>query len=189
MLAAAEALFGERGYDRTSMDEIGERCGVSKRLLYAYFGSKEGLFVACMRTVNAEIVDAISAGVRAAPRPELGLLYAEREFFAWVEHHRAEWRLLYGETARGGSFADTAAQLRADGVEVFVGLIGEVAEALGLGRPDRREAEQVVHVLLGAGESLANWWLEHPEVAREAVAWRVASLGGHGVAELLGMTR
>jgi hypothetical protein len=71
---------------------------------------------------------------------------------------------------------------------VFVELIGETAALLGLGRPDRLEAEQVVYVLLGAGESLANWWLEHREVPREIVARRVASVGGHAVAELLGMT-
>jgi AcrR family transcriptional regulator len=170
------------------MDEIAERCGISKRLLYAYFGSKEGLFVACIRQVNAEIVERIATGARSAPRPELGLLNAELEFFAWVEQHRDEWRLLYSETARRQTFAATVAQLRAEGAEVFVELIGETAALLGLGRPDRLEAEQVVYVLLGAGESLANWWLEHREVPREIVARRVASVGGHAVAELLGMT-
>jgi AcrR family transcriptional regulator len=189
MLEAARELFGRRGYDGAAMDDIAERCGISKRLLYAYFESKERLFVACMEQVNAEIVDRIASGVREAPRPQLGLLYAEREFFAWVEANRDEWRLLASETARGKGFADTAARLRAKGAHVFAELIAETAAALGLAPPDPLEAEQVVYVLLGAGESLANWWLEHPDVPRETVAWRVASLGGHAVSELLGMTR
>src|SRR5437762_1923985 len=47
MVEAADRVFTERGYDGVSMDEIAAACGVTKPMLYAYFGSKEGLFAAC----------------------------------------------------------------------------------------------------------------------------------------------
>ncbi|MFI9581877.1 TetR/AcrR family transcriptional regulator [Streptomyces sp. NPDC052236] len=43
LLAAATRLFAERGYDRTSVQEIVESAGVTKGALYHYFGSKEDL--------------------------------------------------------------------------------------------------------------------------------------------------
>jgi AcrR family transcriptional regulator len=55
---------------------------------------------------------------------------------------------------------------------------GRVAEAVRqlveAGRPEGQApspaAEAVAHAIVGAGESLANWWLEHPEVSRDDVA-------------------
>jgi AcrR family transcriptional regulator len=43
LLAAATRLFADRGYDRTSVQEIVEAAGVTKGALYHYFGSKEDL--------------------------------------------------------------------------------------------------------------------------------------------------
>jgi AcrR family transcriptional regulator len=46
LLDAARALFDERGYDRATTREIGERAGVDAALIARYFGSKEGLYIA-----------------------------------------------------------------------------------------------------------------------------------------------
>ncbi|MGX2998105.1 TetR/AcrR family transcriptional regulator [Streptomyces sp. JNUCC 64] len=43
LLAAATRLFADRGYDRTSVQDIVEAAGVTKGALYHYFGSKEDL--------------------------------------------------------------------------------------------------------------------------------------------------
>lgn len=43
-LAAAQQLFTQQGFERTSMDRIAEDAGVSKATVYAYFASKEVLF-------------------------------------------------------------------------------------------------------------------------------------------------
>ncbi len=55
MLTVAEEIFAEQGYLATSMDEIAERCGVSKPMLYEYFGSKEGLLIGCIHRARAEL--------------------------------------------------------------------------------------------------------------------------------------
>src|ERR1039458_2381765 len=46
ILGVAGRVFAEGGYERASMDRIASLAGVSKPMLYAYFGSKEGLYVA-----------------------------------------------------------------------------------------------------------------------------------------------
>ena len=45
----ARALFAERGYADVTMDEVAAAVGVTKPLLYTYFGNKEPLFLACMQ--------------------------------------------------------------------------------------------------------------------------------------------
>jgi AcrR family transcriptional regulator len=46
MLDAAVKVFSRRGFHAANMDEIAERSGVSKPMVYAYHGTKEELFVA-----------------------------------------------------------------------------------------------------------------------------------------------
>lgn len=48
MLTAASALFAERGFDRTTTREIGDRAGVDPALIARYFQNKTGLYVAAL---------------------------------------------------------------------------------------------------------------------------------------------
>jgi len=48
ILLAATRVFSEVGYDRSSMDQIAEAAGASKRTVYNHFASKELLFAAVM---------------------------------------------------------------------------------------------------------------------------------------------
>jgi AcrR family transcriptional regulator len=43
IIRAAEQLFSEKGFDGTSVNEIAEKAGVNKPLIYYYFKSKDGL--------------------------------------------------------------------------------------------------------------------------------------------------
>jgi AcrR family transcriptional regulator len=53
ILDAALDLFGEQGYDKTSLREIAERVGVTKAALYYHFRSKEDLLVALIEPMSA----------------------------------------------------------------------------------------------------------------------------------------
>jgi AcrR family transcriptional regulator len=48
LLEAADALFHERGYDATTVRDIGEHAGVDAALIARYFGGKEGLYLATL---------------------------------------------------------------------------------------------------------------------------------------------
>ena len=57
LLAAAENAFAEKGIYGARVDEISAAAGVNKRMLYAYFGSKEQLYVAVLETVYARMAE------------------------------------------------------------------------------------------------------------------------------------
>src|SRR5690606_42132103 len=63
MIEVAESVFAERGYAAASMDEIAERVGVSKPMLYEYFQSKEGLLLACIQAARAALREASEKSV------------------------------------------------------------------------------------------------------------------------------
>ena len=63
MLAAARALFAERGYGVVTMDDVAAAVGVTKPLLYTYFGNKERLYLACMEPAANDLRDAVAAAV------------------------------------------------------------------------------------------------------------------------------
>ena len=56
-LTEAHALFAANGYAAVTMDEIAARVGVTKPLLYNYFGNKERLYIACMERANGASSD------------------------------------------------------------------------------------------------------------------------------------
>jgi TetR/AcrR family transcriptional regulator, mexJK operon transcriptional repressor len=61
VLAAAEGAFLRGGYALVTMDEIAERSGVAKQTVYAYFGSKEALFVELVTSMTREAGDPVYA--------------------------------------------------------------------------------------------------------------------------------
>src|SRR3954463_12687587 len=56
ILQAALTEFSERGLPEASTDVIAERCGVNKRMIYYYFGSKEGLYLSALESVFEKLV-------------------------------------------------------------------------------------------------------------------------------------
>ena len=58
ILGAAVAEFAEKGLGGARVDEIADRAGANKRMLYHYFGNKEELFLAALQSVYADIREA-----------------------------------------------------------------------------------------------------------------------------------
>ncbi len=170
ILAVAGQVFAEDGYERASMDRIAARADLSKPMLYAYFGSKEGLYSAYIELTGGELVDRLVAADRAADRPDR-IRAVTAEFLAFVSEQGDGWRVLFAEMNANRPLVEVVAQLRTR-------IIGEVRTMLEgpSGRAGLRApaSEGVAAAIVGAGESLANWWLEHPAVSREDVAdWYV----------------
>jgi AcrR family transcriptional regulator len=66
LLAAAEQLFGERSYRRTSVAGICARAGIATGSFYSHFGSKAELFTAVIHRINADLRAAMLAAMRTA---------------------------------------------------------------------------------------------------------------------------
>jgi TetR/AcrR family transcriptional regulator len=61
LLQAAADIFERKGYASASVREIVERAGVTKPVLYYYFGSKEGLLLAILETGARDLAAAVAA--------------------------------------------------------------------------------------------------------------------------------
>ncbi len=66
LVEVGRVVFAERGYQGTSVEEIADRAGISKPILYGHFGGKEGLYAVVVdREIDrivSTITDAISSG-------------------------------------------------------------------------------------------------------------------------------
>lgn len=71
ILAAALDLFGRRGVDAVSLDEIAVAVGVRKQTVLYWFASKEELVDAVLEAMAGELAVVIDAAVRAAPQDPL----------------------------------------------------------------------------------------------------------------------
>src|ERR1700753_332824 len=105
MMSVAEQGCAERGYVAASMDEIAEQVGVSKPMLYEYFGSKEGLLVACIRQARAELLQVTARAAVAAATPEQMLRDGLVAYFRFITEPRQSWALLRSEAAVVGPSA------------------------------------------------------------------------------------
>jgi AcrR family transcriptional regulator len=158
-LAAARALFAERGYAAVTMDHVAAAVGVTKPLLYTYFGNKERLYLACMEPAADELRAAVAGAVARAERPADALELGVRAFFEFVDRDRDAWRVLFDETLPGGG---EVARRAAEHRERLEGVVAALVTArLPRGRRGRAavEVEALSAALLGAAESLARWWL------------------------------
>ena len=68
-LAVAHDLFAARGFAAVTMDDIAAAVGVTKPLLYNYFGNKERLYVACMERAGDALFATIEETVRPSANP------------------------------------------------------------------------------------------------------------------------
>jgi AcrR family transcriptional regulator len=164
ILDVAGQVFARAGFHSASMDEIAEEAGISKPMLYTYFGSKEGLYGAYVERAGRDLLRRLVTAAPADDQSAAGLRARITEFLAFVEEHGDGWRVLFRELASTRPFAEQVAALRGRIVDAIRRLIDDA----GLAYPPQA-ADAVAHALVGAGESLANWWLDHPQVGREQV--------------------
>lgn len=98
ILSEAHTLFAARGYATVTMDEVAAAVGVTKPLLYNYFGNKERLYLACMEPAGEALMKAVMAPVAQAGSAQEAMRSGIRAFFEFVDEDRSAWRVLFDET-------------------------------------------------------------------------------------------
>ena len=99
LLERATREFAERGYDGARIDEIAHQAGINKRMIYAYFGDKDGLYLAVLDaclTQALELAREEAVPVAAPLRQRAEAII--RRFFAYLALHPDFVRLLGWET-------------------------------------------------------------------------------------------
>jgi AcrR family transcriptional regulator len=129
LLTAAEELFGERSYHRTTVADICGRAGMATGSFYSYYTSKAEIFAAVVRAINADLRQAMKAALEHAGRDQRSRERASfRAYFdllskrPWIDRIVREsefidpglFREYYEHLARGYARGVRAAQMARD---------------------------------------------------------------------------
>jgi AcrR family transcriptional regulator len=171
LLAAGLRLFSDRPYDELSIDDIAAEAGVAKGLLYYYFGSKRGFYVA--------IVQAAARELGARLDPDHSLPPAERlrraldAYLRYVEEHSAGYRTLLS----GGLGSDPEVRAIRDDQRAFV--IGLILDGIGQPRQPAPALRVALEGWLSFVEGASLDWLGRRDLGREEMrGLLIAALGG-----------
>jgi AcrR family transcriptional regulator len=161
MLEVAERVFSARGIQAATMDEIAEHVGVTKPLIYDYFGSKEGLLAATIERARGQLMGALVDSWLSEPSAPVrdrvaGVVHA---FFAFIDAHEAAFALLRTEGALIGEAAESVERIRQQTAKAFAEGLRSIPAFAGL--PATR-VTAMAEILIGGCERLAVWRSTHP---------------------------
>ncbi|WP_075725500.1 TetR/AcrR family transcriptional regulator [Corynebacterium aquilae] len=176
LISIGRALFAERGYEGTSVEEIAARAAVSKPVIYEHFGGKEGLYAVVvdreMVRLEAVITNALDTG-RTRRRIEQAVL----ALLTYVEEHTDGFQILVRDITPGGE--RTYSTLLNDAVAQVSHILGGAFEQRGL---DPDMAVLYGQALVGMVSMTAQWWLDTKTPDKEIVAAHIVNLCWNGLA-------
>jgi AcrR family transcriptional regulator len=156
LLSAAEHLFGERSYRRTSVAGICARAGIATGSFYAHFDSKADIFAAVVRRINADLRAAMSAALKQAPDNQRARERAAfRAFFDMLSQ-----RPWIDRIVRESEFVDTGL-FREYYERLARGYARGVRQAQLAGEVDARyDPEVIAYLYTGAGNFIGMRWAD-----------------------------
>jgi AcrR family transcriptional regulator len=151
LLAAARALFAERGYAGVGTEEIVRAARLTRGALYHHFGGKEDLFRAVYEEVEQEIVVQIAAEAVKAADPLAALQIGARVWLDACEDPAIQRiALLDAPSVLGWE------QWREIGLRYGFGLVeGTLAAAMDAGQIERQPVRPLAHLLIGSIDEAA----------------------------------
>jgi TetR/AcrR family transcriptional regulator len=149
VLIAATQLFTQRGYAATSVREIVESAGVTKPILYYYFGNKEGIYLEILNGLLRQFKQLIADVRKLEGTPRQNILNFGTLFYRGFKEHLAEARLFhsiyYGPQQGAPHFEYEL--LYQEFVKVVKAL---VAQAVQMGEYSVRQSELLVWTIMAA---------------------------------------
>jgi TetR/AcrR family transcriptional regulator len=143
ILDAAERLFAEKGYDATSLTEVGSAAGVSRGTPGYFFGSKQELYQAVLNRSFAEVREAVRAGreraLASSQSPDVILAGAVSDYFDFLAARPYFIRLIEREALSSGPLPESIGHLSA-GQEALAAISAE----LGLDAAPAGDAAQLL---------------------------------------------
>src|SRR5919202_1315172 len=178
LLAAAQEVFVAQGYHAAAMDDIAERAGVSKPVLYQHFPGKLELYLALLDTHCDAIIAKVRDAMLATTDNKERVKGAVRAYFDFVDHESEAFRLVFESDLRN----DPAVRERVERVEqgCIAAVTDTVVSDTGL---STAQAELLASGIVGAAGQAAQFWLaggrRSPKLEAEAL---VAALMWRGIA-------
>lgn len=176
LVQVGRAVFAEKGYEGTSVEEIAERAKISKPIVYEHFGGKEGLYAVIvdreMEYVIGQISEAIGTGT---PRDRIE--GAALAFMRYVQERPDGFAVLKRDSPSNSGLAN---------------LLAEVAERVGnvlrsefkRAGYDTRAAPLYAQALIGMVTFVGQWWEENSKMSAEEAASHISALAWMGLRHL-----
>ena len=151
LVSVAREVFAQRGFAGTSVDEIAERAGVSKPVIYDHFRSKDGLLAAVLTSLGLELGAKIAEAARDAATPRDALAQGLHAYFDFVGPDAHAWSLMLTEVATSTVEAARALEEIRETQATFIAamILKEMPE------PDAAQAKIFAEAVVGATERLA----------------------------------
>jgi AcrR family transcriptional regulator len=178
LLEAAQEVFVAQGYHAAAMDDIAERAGVSKPVLYQHFPGKLELYLALLDTHCDAIVAKVRKAMSASADNKQRVAGAITAYFEFIDHESEAYRLVFESDLRN----EPAVRERVERVER--GCVEAITDTIMADTGvSLARAELLAAGLCGAAEVAARFWLtgrrQIPKSEAEAL---VAALSWRGIA-------
>jgi len=173
LLELGMQLFSGHSFEELSVDDISRAAGISKGLIYHYFESKRGFYVACIRASAEQLRSDTEHAVEAAPLDQLraGL----DAYLGYVERHARAYLTLF----RGGiGFDPEVGKIVEETRQHFVERMLQNLDAHVAKLPRVRNA---LRGYIGFVEAAAMDWADHHDVDRDALLELLLTMAEHTV--------
>jgi AcrR family transcriptional regulator len=177
LLESALDVFVAQGYHAAAMDDIAERAGVSKPVLYQHFPGKLELYLALLDQSCDTIIDATREALASTDDNKLRVAATMHVFYDYVASAQGAFRLVFESDLTN----EAAVRERVDRVtrECSNAIAQVIHEDTGL--PDE-EARLLAVSLVGMAHVSARFWLDTDGVlTRSDAASLVAGLAWRGI--------
>ena len=154
LLVAASEVFVDRGFHAAGMDEIADRAGVSKPVLYQHFSSKLELYLAVLERHVDNLVSGVRQALRTTTDNRLRLRSAVQAFFDFIEHDSQGYRLIFENDYV--TEPRVAAQVRVATEACTDAVFDLISRDSGL---EAHRARMIAVGLVGVSVDCARYWL------------------------------
>jgi len=175
LLAAAQEVFVAQGYHAAAMDDIADRAGVSKPVLYQHFPSKLELYLALLDTHCNALVTKTRAAMAGTTDNKERVRGAMQAYFDIIDHESEAFRLVFESDLRNEPAArERVERAERESIEAIADTI------MGDTGVPREHAELLAAGLVGSAHTAARFWLAggrrvpkpDAEALLAALAWR-----------------
>ncbi len=179
LLTVGRSVFAEKGYDGASIEEIAQRAGITKPVVYEHFGSKEELYVVIVdrevKRLLGRFENALEAG---SPRAKIEA--AAHTFLTYIEEEQEGFRILVRDspvTSGTGTLASVIGDVAAKVEYIF-------ADEFRTRGFDAKLAPIYSQALVGMVALVGQGWLETGKPDRKVVTAHLVNLAWNGLKDL-----
>ncbi|GAA4665633.1 TetR/AcrR family transcriptional regulator [Gordonia humi] len=181
LIEVARGLFAERGFEGTSIEEIAQRAGVSKPIVYEHFGGKEGLYAVVVDREMDKLLEMVTSSL-TKNRSLYRIQQVALALLTYMEERTDGFRILVrGESAVGDNGDTRYSSLLNDAISQVEHILAGDFERRGF---DPALAPLYAQALVGMVSVTAQWWLDVREPAKEVVAAHLVNLCWNGLTRL-----